>query len=273
MADNRGKYTLDELLRAKRSEKPDPAFWAQFDRELKTKQKLLIQRKLASETRRHAPIATRFLKVGSVSVAFGAAALAVYLGFQTPVGDDVITNNTAEQTQRQPTPTFTVAKTDATGPSQPSPEIGLKEFSALARPSAPRLVVNQAPAPTAAPTKTQLKAIETLASLEETIRGKRANNRPSRAAYEFVSSSGLFDTDLVQLDQTQDEVVGVWDLESAYLLGKLADPLTGGLPSSQSNRSINDIQHVSFSQIDEALSGGQSRRSSNRSIDALSVRF
>lgn len=40
----RREYNLDALLRAKRAEKPAKAFWAQFDRELRTKQRRLLQK-------------------------------------------------------------------------------------------------------------------------------------------------------------------------------------------------------------------------------------
>lgn len=274
MPENRSKYTLDELLRAKRSERPEPEFWVRFERELKTKQKLLIQRQLVSESRLKSPLSARLFKVGTFTATCGIAAVAVYLGFQTPVGETGIAQNKAELNQAVIAPSFTVAVAETQQAEPAMQEIGLKEFSTLARPSSPRVVVHKNAQVAKQPTQTQLKAIETLASLEKTIRGNRANSRSSASTYEFVSSSGLFESDLVQLEDQQEELIdGLWDFESAYLLGKYADPLTGTLPSNQTGGSISDIQHVSFSQIDDALSGGQGRRSSSRSIDALTVRF
>ena len=87
MSDSRGKYTLEELMRAKRQEQPEPEFWAGFDREFKQKQKLLIQRQLVSETGLKSLFATRLYKVGAFTATCGIAAVAVYLGFQTPVGE------------------------------------------------------------------------------------------------------------------------------------------------------------------------------------------
>ena len=43
MRKSRGSYTLDQLLRFKRSERPGDAFWGEFDRELSRKQRLLLQ--------------------------------------------------------------------------------------------------------------------------------------------------------------------------------------------------------------------------------------
>ena len=118
------------------------------------------------------------------------------------------------------------------------------------------------------PSPAQISAIKTLAALEETIRAKRASDPSPTPSYQFVSSNGLFETDLSELEDPTAEQT--WDFEDAYLLGKYADPLTGTLNSSRP-QSIDEIQHVSFSQLDEALSSQGSRRS--RSIDALTLKF
>jgi len=201
----------------------------------------------------------------------GLAAVAVYLGFQSPIGTSDSVETSISQTKTNVVPTFSVADASPTVAQSEPRQVGLKEFSTLARPSAPRVVVYEQPEVMSAPTPTQLAAIETIASLEETIRAKRARGPAPTPAYQFVSSNGLFETELVNTDSQNDEIEGIWDLEKAYLLGKYADPLTGTLPSSQSNSSINDVQHVNFSQIDAALSN-QSRRS-ERAIDSLTVRF
>ncbi|WP_378923973.1 hypothetical protein [Pelagicoccus mobilis] len=255
-------------MRAKRNERPEPEFWVRFERELKTKQKLLIQKQLVSESRLKSPLSARLFKVGTFTATCGIAAVAVYLGIQTPIGDaELAQTEVSAPLGAAEEPTFTVAVAE-----QPQiQEVGLKEFSTLARPNAPRVVVHQSGLVAQTPTPTQLTAIETLASLEKTIRANRASGPTSTPAYQFLSSNGLFDTELVSLDEADQEVEGVWDFENAYMLGKYADPLTGTLPASHSNRSVYDIHHVSFSQIDEALTGQV--RSSNRSLDALTVRF
>lgn len=269
MPENRSKFTLDELLRAKRSEQPEPEFWVRFDRELKAKQKMLIQQQLASETHLKSPLTARLFKVGAFTATCGIAVMAVYLGFQTPVGETEIAQNPSQEPQATPAPSFTIAEQPQI--QQPAQAVGLKEFSTLARHSSPRVLVQNTAQATPAPTQAQLAALQTLASLEETIRGNRASAQTSKPAYQFVSSNGLFETELVSLDQQPEELEGVWDLESALLLGKYADPLTGTLPTSRSNRGVSEIQRVSLSQIDDALSSQGGR--SNRAIDALTVRF
>lgn len=253
-------------MRAKRNEQPEQEFWVRFDRELKQKQKLLIQRQLASETGLKSPFATRFYKVGAFTATCGLAAVAVYLGFQTPVSEPNIA-----QTDRTEltTPSFSVA-TVVEPASKPValPVGGLQEFATLAQPSAPRLIVETPSVMVQKPSPSQISALKTLASLEDTIRAKRASGPVPTPAYQFVSSNGLFETELADLEETSTD--GVWDFEKAYLLGKYADPLTGTLNTNRSV-SIDEIQHVSFSQLDDAISNQGSRR--DRSIDALTVKF
>ncbi|WP_309024498.1 hypothetical protein [Pelagicoccus sp. SDUM812002] len=264
MPDSRGKYTLEELMRAKRNEQPEPEFWVRFDRELKQKQKLLIQRQLVSETGLKSLFATRFYKVGAFTATCGIAAVAVYLGFQTPVNEPSLAHK--QQTEALK-PSFAVATVVESTSKQVSSG-GLQEFATLAQPSAPRVVIETPAIIAQQPSPSQLTALKTLASLEETIRAKRASDPAPTPSYQFVSSNGLFETELSELEE--ESVDGVWDFEDAYLLGKYADPLTGTLNTSRS-LSIDEIQHVSFSQLDDALSSQGSRRS--RSIDALSVKF
>ncbi|EDY84510.1 hypothetical protein VDG1235_4141 [Verrucomicrobiia bacterium DG1235] len=270
MPDSRGKFTLEELLRAKRHEQPEPEFWARFDREFKGKQKLLIQRQLVSETRLKSPFATRFYKFGAATATFGIAAFAVYLGFQTPVNEANFAQNDNAKPAATPAPSFAVAtQTRSNAATQPQQSSGLQEFATLAQTNSPRVIVEQAPLVAKTPTQSQLSVIETLASLENTIRANRASGPAPTPSYQFVSSTGLFETELV--DAEEQTIEGIWDFENAYLLGKYADPLTGTLDSSATSRSISDIQHVNFSQIDDALSNQGGRGS--RSLDALTVRF
>lgn len=265
MPDSRGKYTLEELMRAKRNEQPEPEFWVRFDRELKQKRKLLIQRQLVNETGLKSLFATRFYKVGAFTATCGIAAVAVYLGFQTPVNEPTLAQNSSAEVQ---TPSFAVATVVQPAAKQ-APSRGLQEFATLAQTSEPRVVIQTPTAIAQNPSPSQLSALKTLASLEDTIRAKRASGPAPTPAYKFVSSNGLFETELADLEE--ESLDGVWGFEDAYLLGKYADPLTGTINSNRSNHSINDIQHVSFSQLDDAISNQGSRRS--RSIDALTVKF
>lgn len=44
-----GSYTIDQLLRFKRSERPNGTFWVKFDRELHRKQRLILQKQSIEE--------------------------------------------------------------------------------------------------------------------------------------------------------------------------------------------------------------------------------
>lgn len=270
MSDNRGEFTLEELLRAKRRERPSPEFWTRFERELKSKQRLLIQKELARETRLKSPGA-RLFKVGAYSAAWGAAAVALYLGFNTPVGEG---EGAVAQSEAPPAasakPTFEVASVQESNASRET-STGLQEFATLAQPSRPRVIVEQSPAAmAAAPTPSQISALETIAALEETIRSKRATQQNASPRYQFVSSTGLFESEAVPTEEAN--LDGIWDFETAYLLGKYADPFTGTLETMQhNNQSLSEIQSVNFSQIESALSNQGSRRS--KTFDAVSVRF
>lgn len=275
MPDSRGKFTLDELLRAKRNEKPSPEFWAAFDRELKSKQRLLIQSQLAKETRVKSPFAARIYKFSAVTASFGVAAFAVYLGFQ-PSAQDTSPASQSAIAQADDSPRFEVATAKPQIRPNASQPTGLKEFSTLAQPSSPKVVVRAAAQQPAiaqkTPTRSQLTALSTLAELESTIRANRASGPASTPSYQFVSSASLFDSELTEFASVDEHAtMDTWDLENAYLLGKYADPLTGNLNNIGTNPSINDIQNVSFSQLDDAISSQSRRRS--RSIDALTVSF
>lgn len=274
MPDTRGKVTLEELMRAKRNERPEPEFWARFDREFRAKQKLLIQSQLVNESRLKSPLFTRFYKVGALTATCGIAAVAVYVGFQAPVNDatTVAQNEKSTAVAAEATPNFAVATTPKTTNPAPQTNVGLKEFATLAQPVRPRVVVQTVVAESKAPTKSQLNVIETLASLESTIKANRASGPAPTPSYQFVSSNGLFESEPVDREE-QGELDGVWNFESAFMLGKYADPLTGTFDSGLNNRPLHDIQQVSLSQIDEALTTQGRRRSTDRSLDALTVRF
>ncbi len=260
-------------MRSKRNERPGPEFWVRFDREFKAKQKLLIQKQLVDESRLKSPLFNRFYRIGALTATCGIAVVAVYLGFQTPIHEQGLALQEGQSTAPSATPSFAVASTASSKSKisevkqQPA---GLQEFATLAQSRAPKIVVQSALADNSTkPTRSQLTAMETLASLEETIRANRASGPAPTPSYQFVSSNGLFETAMA--DQEEDELEGVWDFENAFMLGRYADPLTGTLSSGLPSRSLNDIQQVSLSQLDEALSN--TRRQSSRSLDALTVRF
>ena len=78
MRKRRDSYTLDQLLRFKRSERPGDAFWGKFDRELHRKQRLLLQEQSIKEIDLDAAPWTRMRKLAT---AFTAIAACWVVGF------------------------------------------------------------------------------------------------------------------------------------------------------------------------------------------------
>ena len=80
MRKRRGSYTLDQLLRFKRSERPGDAFWGKFDRELHRKQRLLLQEQSIEEIDLAAAPWSRMRKLAT---AFTAIAACWVVGFRS----------------------------------------------------------------------------------------------------------------------------------------------------------------------------------------------
>ena len=72
MRKRRGSYTLDQLLRFKRSERPGDAFWGTFDRELHRKQRLLLQEQSVEEIDLDAAPWSRMRKLATALTAITA---------------------------------------------------------------------------------------------------------------------------------------------------------------------------------------------------------
>lgn len=254
MSDFREKFTLDQLLKAKRQEKPDSTFWNGFDRELKSKQRLLIQSQLVKETRRSSASPRRIYLFGSLTtVSF--AAFAVFIGLRTP-SDEILPTLQGELATAQPS--FTVATTQA----------GLREFSTLAHTSAPRMIVRSSmltaqSVPVIASVQEQ-SATSTLASLED-------------FNFDFVDAVGLFDVPGMEMASQAETVASMSRYEQAFALGKYADPLDNDFTQSfdpvhsAQPTTSGRLQNASFSELDRMLSRQGQR--SNKSLDALSVKF
>ena len=76
-----GKITLERLIAAKRRERPSPEFWDRFQRELRVKERKLLQRQQPIENRELASaIWPRFRKTVAIA---SAASACVVLGFLT----------------------------------------------------------------------------------------------------------------------------------------------------------------------------------------------
>lgn len=259
MSDFREKFTLDELLKAKRLEKPDSAFWNGFDRELKSKQRLLIQSQLVKETRHSSASPRRIYLFGSLTtVSF--AAFAVFIGLRTSTTENgpVFKNELATAQ-----PTFTVANAQ----NQPA---GLREFSTLAQISAPRMIVR-----TSVPARQSI-AVPVIASVQESGRTSSLTS-VSDFNFDFIDTIGLFDIPGMEMASQAEAVASMSRYEQAFALGKYANPLDNDFTrsfdpvSSAQPTTSGRLQNASFSELDSMLSR-QGRRS-NRSLDALSVSF
>jgi len=78
MLDSRGKYTLDELLKAKRAERPSPEFWSSFENDLRIKQRRLLQKQPVEDLGQEITLWHRFRNFGLLA---GAATSCGIVGF------------------------------------------------------------------------------------------------------------------------------------------------------------------------------------------------
>lgn len=264
MPDQKGKYSLDELLRAKRDEKPDSAFWVEFDRELKAKQRKLVQRQIVADDSHKSPFAIRFYRIAAFGSAAGFAAFAVYFGLQSGSHNDAVAENPLPAVQAEK-PTFTVAVTE----SAPAPAAaeGLKEFAAVAETPRPRIVVehvNPAPVPTAS-------------AVAAASAPRAAKSHPSADLkgmnLEFLNATGLFDDPtLASTTETESQDLNsLPSFEQSYALGKYADPLNGRYSRQATSGTAGQPQAVSFAEIDDFLSNQGNR--GVRSLDSVTLRF
>jgi hypothetical protein len=69
MRNSRGKFTLDQLLEAKRAEKPSLDFWGEFNNELRIKQRRLLQQQPIETLGLETAFWERFRKIGALCAA------------------------------------------------------------------------------------------------------------------------------------------------------------------------------------------------------------
>ena len=281
MPENRGKYSIEELLRAKRDERPDEAFWSRFDRELKDKQRRLLQRQIGERVDLRSPFAKRIYKFTAVGSSLGFAAIAVTIGFRTlsnehaPSLADLPETEMAAQPKEvaSSAPVFTVSQpvVKRVEPTAPA----LQEFSTLAQAPRPRIVVE-----VLNPDISDSKA-KNLAAAEP---ARRPATRPAANAVrmgefsaEFTSSLGLFqDAPAIEDELNEPLSQRLSNLEQSYYLGKYADPLGGDFTAAYDTaRSAVKVSRPgearSFSDLDERLSSQGNR--SSKSLDSLTLRF
>ncbi len=276
MPDNRGKYTLDELLRAKREEKPDDAFWSAFDRNLKAKQRKLVQRRIVADDGSKSMFGARLYRFAAFGSAASFAAIALYV----TVGTD--SNGVAPQSTPHPTaiapapvPTFSVAESKAVAPVQKS--VGLQEFATVAHSPKPRIVIERVN-PAASVAVAAAAADSGPAASVETAAARPANYAANLdfngLNLEFLNATGLFDDPITTVSEPDaHDIAGIPSFEQSYALGKYADPLGGTLRSS-SNRYPGSVpvQAASFGEIDAFLSS-QGDRGGSKSLDSVTLRF
>lgn len=281
MPDNRGKYSIEELIRAKRDEKPDEAFWSRFDRELKDKQRRLLQRQIGERVDLRSPFAKRIYKFTAVGSSLGFAAIAVTIGFRTHSNDHAAssvpqqeTESVAQQTEAASlAPVFTVSQPAVKRVEPTAP--ALQEFSTLSQAPRPRIVVEVLNPDISNKTRN-------LAAAEPAPRpAARATARSARVgefSAEFTASLGLIQ-DAATIDDELNEPLSqrLSSLEQNYYLGKYANPLGGDFSAAfdtaarSSPKDLQQREARSFSDLDERLSSQGNR--SSKSLDSLTLRF
>ena len=95
MRKRRGSYTLDQLLRFKRSERRGDAFWGKFDRELHRKQRLLLQEQSIEEIYLDTAPWSRMRKLATAFTAIAACWVVgfVALNLEKAPNSPVVTNS------------------------------------------------------------------------------------------------------------------------------------------------------------------------------------
>ena len=255
-----GKFSLEEILKAQRQNKPGPEFWTSFEREFKSRQKRLIQKQIVEESRLKSPFALRLYRVGSGVAAVGFAAFAVVIALRSPE-----TTDSAAQAQGNTTelPSFLVSQPIAT--KALSTETGLQEFAAVTRSSRPRLVVEALPVARPETAQPGSVAVSNPAVVERRpLRAYASHNIASVPQFGSFDSSSVDDVD---------SMAHVSSFEQTYLLGKYADPLNDSFgrsrpPTIESGRLANP----NMTELDEVLSSRSGSRG-QRGLDALTLRF
>lgn len=270
MPDNRGKYTLDELLKAKRQERPKAEFWVGFDRELKAKQRRLIQKQIVGDEHLRSPFARRFYQFSALTCTVACAAVAVYFGVRTP--DSASTSPTIaapDVRQQVAPPTFTVAE------SSPVPqEIGIQEFSALSPVSKRRVIVREPVDSARMAQQLPVVANADAPAYIPTLSVDQSIARPVDLDFvELANAAALLGEPIAESDDEFIDGFMIRSFEKSFLLGKYADPLNGDLDPRYDTQPVNaiNLQNASFSELDDYLSNQGSK--SQRSLDTLTVRF
>jgi len=118
MPNNNGKFTLEQLLAAKRQEKPSPQFWEDFQRDLRLKERKLLQsQQTIDDCELESAFWPRFRKYIAVACTAASCGTFGFLILQTNNPSQMIAPTTVKQgiaktapiTPKAKTPQFTVA--------------------------------------------------------------------------------------------------------------------------------------------------------------------
>ena len=270
MPENRGKISLEELLRSKRDERPNDAFWTRFDRELKAKQRRLLQRQIVDHEHLRSPFAKRFNKfvVASGSLGFAACAIVLSLRF-APEDSNGPSNSSPTSVERSPAaPSFTMAAPDSADGQPAAP--ALREFSTLSSGPKPRIVV-EVLNPSATPTRS-------VASAEPTpVRASAAALR-SIGEYqaEFAANLSQFNTATLEAEAETSIDESMSGFQQVYYLGKYADPLGGDFTANfkavgNPRNEFGRAETRSLTDLDDFMSSQGNR--GDATLDKLTLRF
>lgn len=268
MPENGPKLTLEELLAAKRAERPSEAFWIRFDRELDYKRRRLLQKQIVDESAFKTLVGRRVSRYAAVACTVGCSAFAVVVALNFSAFDPAA-QPAAPMASESSAPAAVAAV------AAPIKENGLREFAALAEPYQPRLIVERevraepvavaarrAPAP-AAPRLAQQARPEAIRAFVE------AQANLQLASYE----SDWFNPLAIDAAREPEvnSIIGP-DFDEELAMGKYADPVRGYSDSARRAR-LSASQQESIDAMEEFLRSRGSSSSTQQSLDALTLRF
>lgn len=268
MPENGSKLTLEELLAAKRAERPSEAFWIRFDKELDYKRRRLLQSQIVDESAFKTLVGRRVSRYAAVSCTLGCSAFAVVVALNLSIFEPSA-KPAAPIAEKQSSPVAVAAMEDVS-----IRDVGLREFSTLAAAHQPRLIVAQVRRPEAIAV-----ALETRAVSENAPRSTgavssaiaRATATPEIASY----ASDWFNPLAIDAarEPAANAIIGE-GFDEKIALGKYANPLRAyGGSDRMRHTPVLTSQRDSSAAIDEFLNSRGSSSSTERSLDALTLRF
>ena len=251
MRKRRGYYTLDQLLRLKRSERPSEAFWSVFDRDLHRKQRLLLQEQSVGDSELDAAPWSRTRKLATAFTAIAACwavgFVALNLG-KAPASEEVAGANSLASVLEQ-NATILHYRSDST------------DFEEA---DAPFLEVT-----------TPLEVIEQGVSSEPLLASARTENGSTRKPQYFVQASYTLELDTIMEPVNFEDAIAFNADESVTrtILEKYTHPLSDrGWKYDQylANRS-DPLNRISAAAFDLEVFDRETRR--DRKLNKLTLKF